>query len=388
MISHLFKLIWNQKRKNLGISAEILFAFMVLFFVFSFVLYNFYQYTKPLGFQYENVWQVNLDWKDTPSETVAAVQAQMDDLLKSQREIATFSFCSDNTPFSGTTNNTQVTREGNSIITDVFYVDDNFHQTLDIKMLEGRWFGREDDGASYQPVVISEAIRDRIFSNQPAVGQKLSDTADQPLQIVGVCDNYRYRGDFERQHYGYFVRQGKSRLPTRLLLQVGDQAGAAFESRLLSDLQQVAPGWSIEIQYLTDQRALQMKFRLIPMIIFGIVGGFLIFNVALGLFGVLWQSINKRRGEIGLRRAMGSTRGEITRQFISKVLILTTLSLLLGAFFAVQFPLLNVFNVPLSVYLAAMAGAALVIYLLVFLCAFFPSLQAAGLHPAVALHEE
>jgi putative ABC transport system permease protein len=124
------------------------------------------------------------------------------------------------------------------------------------------------------------------------------------------------------------------------------------------------------------------------MIIMSIVGCFLVINVALGLFGVLWYNINKRRGEIGLRRAVGATGNSVSSQLIAESLILATLSLIIGVFFAVQFPLLNVFDLQAGIYITAMLLAILFIYLLVFLCSLYPGRQAAAIYPAVALHEE
>jgi putative ABC transport system permease protein len=48
-----------------------------------------------------------------------------------------------------------------------------------------------------------------------------------------------------------------------------------------------------------------------------------------------------RRSEIGLRRAIGATGNSISRQLIGESLLLSTLAILLGCFFAVQFPLLD-----------------------------------------------
>ena len=64
---------------------------------------------------------------------------------------------------------------------------------------------------------------------------------------------------------------------------------------------------NVEIEHLTNKRKSINYFALVPMIVLLIVACFLIINVALGLFGVLWYNINKRRGEIGLRRAVGAT---------------------------------------------------------------------------------
>jgi putative ABC transport system permease protein len=78
----------------------------------------------------------------------------------------------------------------------------------------------------------------------------------------------------------------------------------------------------------------------------------------------------------------------VTRQLIAEALIMATLALILGSFFAIQFPLLHIFDLPASTYLIALSLAIIFIYLLVTLCALYPGRQAATIHPAVALHED
>jgi len=126
----------------------------------------------------------------------------------------------------------------------------------------------------------------------------------------------------------------------------------------------------------------------VPIIVMLIVGCFLIINVALGLFGVLWYNINKRKGEIGLRRAIGASGQSVSSQLVAEALILATFSLIVGAFFAVQFPILNLFDLPAGVYIAAIILSVIFIYLLVLVCSLYPGRQAAAILPAVALHED
>ena len=62
----------------------------------------------------------------------------------------------------------------------------------------------------------------------------------------------------------------------------------------------------VEMEHLSEKRTSINYFTLVPMIVLLIVACFLVINVALGLFGVMWYNINQRRGEIGLRRAIGA----------------------------------------------------------------------------------
>jgi putative ABC transport system permease protein len=163
---------------------------------------------------------------------------------------------------------------------------------------------------------------------------------------------------------------------------------AAFESRLYKLLTGYMKEASVEIEQLTDKRESKNLTTLIPVLVFLTIAGFLIINVALGLFGVLWYNINQRRGEIGLRRAIGASGKSVSGQILAEAMVLATLSLLLGTFFAVQFPLLRVLDIAPGVYITAIILAILFIYLLVIVCSLYPGKQAAAILPAVALHEE
>jgi putative ABC transport system permease protein len=69
-------------------------------------------------------------------------------------------------------------------------------------------------------------------------------------------------------------------------------------------------------------------------------------------------------------------------------LVLATFALVVGSFFAVQFPLLHVFDLPTWVYILALIFAILFVYVLVTICSLYPGRQAAGIYPAIALHED
>jgi putative ABC transport system permease protein len=83
-------------------------------------------------------------------------------------------------------------------------------------------------------------------------------------------------------------------------------------------------GTNVEIEHMDNKLESKNKLTLVPMIIASIVAGFLVINVALGLFGVLWYNINKRKGEIGLRRAVGASGNSISGSSIGEALVLST----------------------------------------------------------------
>ena len=59
MFKHLFKLIWNKKKQNFLLITEMLISFLVLFAVFTLLMFYYNNYKKPMGFEYQNVWVIN-----------------------------------------------------------------------------------------------------------------------------------------------------------------------------------------------------------------------------------------------------------------------------------------------------------------------------------------
>ena len=60
MIKHLLKLVWNRKRANALIVAEIFISFLVLYAVLAASITFAARWNEPLGFQWQNVWDVGM----------------------------------------------------------------------------------------------------------------------------------------------------------------------------------------------------------------------------------------------------------------------------------------------------------------------------------------
>jgi putative ABC transport system permease protein len=231
-------------------------------------------------------------------------------------------------------------------------------------------------------------LKESLFKNEDPIGKILGE-APEAMKVIGVVNDFKDKGDYQGHKEGIFKRMDTSMyfFVSTILISVEPNADAAFESKLFKTLSN-AIGSSIEIVHLADQRKTINQMTLVPMIILIIVAGFLIINVALGLFGVLWYNISLRKSEIGLRRAVGASGNSVSKQLVGEALMLSTFALIIGSFFAVQFPLLNVFDLPASIYIIALVSAIVFIYVLVIICALYPGKQAAAIYPAVALHEE
>lgn len=365
---------------------EMFISFLVMFAIFTLLVHYYTNYKRPMGFQYEKVWAVNFSFpENTPQGDSNRIF--FDALKRTVRMVPgvqEVSFCGFNLPFSMSTSNSNVDYGKHSVSTQMYVADDDYAAVLKLEMAEGRWFNKEDNAGNVKPAVINLSLKEKFFPDETAIGKVLANNR----KIVGVVKDFKEKGDYQVADYALYDRMDTSYFLSNLLVKVRPDADAAAESRLFKVMSNVLKNSNVEIEHLSAKRVAKNKITLIPMIILLVVAGFLIINVALGLFGVLWYNINKRRGEIGLRRAVGASGNNVTAQLIGEALVLSTLSLILGSFFAVQFPLLHVFDLSTMVYITALFLSVIFIYLLVILCALYPGKQAAGIFPAVALHEE
>lgn len=392
MIRHLFTLIWNRKKSNFLMITEIFFSFIVLFGVLSLGFFYLDNYRQELGFQYDKVWVMSMRWNQESEETVTQVQRQLRQQLQSQPEVAAVATAAFNIPYTMNTSNSRYDYGGRSTMADIFAADEDFDQVMQLQVIEGRWFSARDQGSGYPPLVINKALQETLFPGEAVIGKVVPwGPEGAKRKIIGVISGFRQKGEYAQVRPGMFQfldREKPVSIAGNMLIRMQPGVSRAFEEKLMKQAGQVAKGWTLELETMPEMRASANKIALIPLVVFSIVCSFLILNVALGLFGVLWYNINRRISEIGLRRALGAASGQVYRQFVGEVLVLATFGILAGVLVAAQFPLLQVFGVQTGIYLAAMAASVLLIYLLAAGCAAYPSRQAAGITPATALHEE
>jgi putative ABC transport system permease protein len=391
MLRHLFKLIWNRKRANSLLIIEIFFSFVVLFGVGAVLLRFGQNYRSPLGFDSEQVWRLTI----AAPNNQTMPRAELDDVLRQVKAlpgVAAVALTSGNLPFTFSVNNSQFHYQTRFVESANFYdADDSYARVLGLKLREGRWFQATDDATNRRPVVITQDIREALFGTGPALGKVFhygdSDknmgtiTPQDDYEVMGVVDNVRMDNDFTaaepsvwKRLIPYDTTHWES---ANVLMHVAPGEGGMLQERVARTVAGVTRQWTTEVRY-----------TLTPVLGLVVVGAFLILNVALGLFGVLWYNISQRRAEIGLRRAMGATGAAITRQFMGEIAVVTTLGVALGTLLAVQFPLLGTFGMPSSLYASAIAAAAGLVYVITGVCAWQPSRMAAGIRPAVALREE
>ena len=400
MLRHLLKLTWKRKSRNLMLSLEILLAFAIVFALAAFGLRYLQLYRMPLGFDGADVWSVTVEAGDNR-------KARFDNVvydsfrrgLSELPEVTGVGFASFE-PYAMSTIASDLRRSGDSakqVHTELLYADDGLAGVLGLNLVEGRWFSQRDNGSAQQPVVINRRMAEAMFPGERALGQQFVDgegaKITESYRVVGVVDAFRAKGELAAPVNFAFTRveAGKADRDARtILVKLKPGVGRDFERRLNTRLKLIRNDWSYQIAPLSASRRSMLKSQTIPLIVVGVIAGFMLLMVAFGLFGALWQNTTQRIPEIGLRRALGASAADIYRQIVAEQFLLSSIAIVLALVLLVQLPLTGVLGEHLNwtVFLAAAALSMAVIYLLSLLCALYPGWRASRLSPTEALHYE
>jgi putative ABC transport system permease protein len=399
MFHHLMKLIWKRKGRNLMLSLEILLAFVIVFAVAAFGLRSWQLYSMPIGFVADDVWSVSIHGaRDTGEDQQPAIYDQLKRgllELPAVRQVA-FTAFSPYVPSSSWTD-FKDSGGGRDVHTELVEASDDFFSLLDVKLAQGRGFDRSDDGAAATPVVINRRLARDMFGDAPALGRQLSPNASsgskaELLQVVGVVNEFRKRGELDAPSNLLISRHSlrAGRQLNAILIKMAPGTPRAFEETLSRRLKLINPQLSYEISPLSALRASMLSNQLMPILVLSVIAAFLLLMVAFGLFGVLWQNTTRRIPEIGLRRAIGANAGNIYRQIIAEQFLLSSGAMLVALLLLVQLPITGALGDSLNwtVFAAAAALSAGVIYLLSLLCSVYPGWRASRLSPTEALHYE
>jgi putative ABC transport system permease protein len=392
MIRHIFRLMWNRKRKNALLIIEIFAAFLVLFALSSYIIYNYNNYVQPLGFEYENVWAIRMDWPADENDFVYEKQEQMKRAVLSMPQVEMASLASWSTPFDGGGSRTSVEREGERVIIDWLSADIDFFDTFQMKITDGRKLQPNDTLNGKSAFVINQFVADKGIQNDYIIGDHpnfFGEDEDDGLNVIGVFPDFRKYGEFTEKRGAILELHRKSRWKySTLLVRVKPGSTAEVEERMLKTVSNIGKTWNIKLTRLSNDRQKSIDEQMIEIYAFSLIAGFLIINVALGLFGVLWYNIQQRKSEIGLRRVIGALAKQIQGQIVTETVVMTIIGLTLGVFFAIQVPILNLYKIDLMVFFYAIGFSVIFISLISVICSAYPSFLASKIAPAITLHED
>jgi predicted permease len=205
-------------------------------------------------------------------------------------------------------------------------------QTLGVMPIEGRLIDERDVADAPLAVVVNETLAKRFLSGA-ALGRRLRFGLDGPrYTVVGVVPDVLERGYEQDAKPGVYVStaQAGGNASNLVVRTSGDPLGyAAAVQRII---RQVDPDQPTRLVRSMDEFiTLSVGDRRQHTALLVMFGGLAMLIAALGLYGLLAQTVSARVREIGLRMALGATWQSVIALIMSRGMGLTAVGLATGA---------------------------------------------------------
>ena len=271
-------------------------------------------------------------------------------------------------------------------------------ETSGLKLVEGRFYEEADRDPKRRVYVVDESFARKFFPNRSALGgrfvfgNRLEKPEDWPA-IIGVVRDIPHNG-VEEKSGNPFIYQ--------VIQQGGRPGGLTLFLRTSRSAEELVPALRAKMRALdptiflydtgTLEQAVGSSFdnRRAVMLLLAAFAGLALFLSSLGIYGVLAYDVSQRTREIGIRGAIGASRGQIVGMILKQGLWKSGLGIVLGlvgAFLLSRYMTSLLFGVqPTDPVIYAVVSAVLIAVAL--LASYLPARRAAKIDPLVALRDE
>ncbi len=277
-------------------------------------------------------------------------------------------------------------------------VSPGYFATMGIRPRDGRIF-RDDDELRKNPVaIVDDAFAARYFAGREVVGQELALGATPPpegrpwIRIIGVVARANLAGLEGRDGWPfvYLPFNQQPSLSFSFLVR-SPRLEADMVNEMRARLHAIDPTLPL---YAAGSLGAALDYMLgnrrALMLLLGLFAGLALVLSAVGLYGVLNYDVSQRTREIGIRGAIGASRGQIVTLILRQGLWKAGAGLALGlggALYLTRFLRSLLFDVTVADPLAYVA-VSLLLLLVALLAGWLPARRAAKVDPVIALRAE
>jgi ABC-type antimicrobial peptide transport system permease subunit len=276
---------------------------------------------------------------------------------------------------------------------EVGVIDTDYFRTLGIRLLAGRDFTSADLEANQAVAIVNETFARRAWPGE-SPGASVGRTylaGDRAVTIVAVAADSKY-STLSEPATPFVYRPQAQRWDAGQMLFIrvtGDAArAAAVMQEAVASIDPLLPRPSVTT--LAREASTALLPQRVAAIVTGVLGGAGLLLAAIGLYGLVSYGVTLRLREIGVRLALGASRGDVVHMVLAQGLRLTAVGAVLGLLasaFATRFVQSYLLNVSVMDPVA-FGGAAFVLVAVAVLAAIVPARRAGSADPLVVLRTE
>ena len=276
------------------------------------------------------------------------------------------------------------------------FVGPGFFRTLLIPVVRGREFTGADRSGGANVAVVNEEFVRRYLQGVEPIGRVLHMPADKtpyPVQIVGVVGNIKHRTVAETPRaaiYEPYAQRAGSHSVVHVFVHTTGESGS-LGTEIRRTLEQLDASASVRVDQLWQALSSAFLPSRLAAGVLGILGSIGLLLALLGMFAVVSYSVSRQTPEIGVRMALGATRGAVMRMVMREAAVLAGIGVAIGLGIA------SFATPPLATFLVAelsptdpvsFAGTALVVVIVSVAAAIGPARRATRIDPVASLRSE
>jgi predicted permease len=214
-------------------------------------------------------------------------------------------------------------------------VSDGYFAAMEMPILRGRGFTPQDRADSPPVAVISETMATRFFGAQDPVGQRIKRgpaSGRAPwTTIVGVLRDARLRSVDEPPGAELYLPMLQAPPITMAVVLRSRQDPAALGNQIIKTVHAIDPDQPVyHAQTMNDVVEASVGQRRFAAMLLLVFAAFSLGLAAVGVYGLVAQSVVQRRRELGLRMAIGASPASVLALVVRESLALAAVGLAIG----------------------------------------------------------
>ena len=269
-------------------------------------------------------------------------------------------------------------------------VGPGYFHTVRTPMIVGREFTPADTAATQHVIVVNHTLARHYFPNVDPVGRRIK-IHDEWRVIAGVVADSKFFTIGEKPEPAIYlpVEQSSADSTNFVIRTAGDPARYARTAEdAIHSIDPLLPVYAVRPM----ETAISASYfgQTIGSAFLGFFGAVALVLAAIGLYGVLAYMVTQRSREVGIRVALGASRGDILKLILGQGMTLAGVGVVIGIGITLAVTrLMRALLVDVSpTDLATIAGVSALVAVIAMLASFIPAHRASRIDPILAIRHE